>query len=72
MVNIERLRETIDRSGVSISHIAAVANMDRSTLYRRLGSSGEGFTIAEATAISRALNLSSEDVTAIFFDETVA
>ena len=72
MVNTAKLREMIDKSGISVSHIANAANIDRSTMYRRLNAEGEGFTVAEATAISKTLNLSSDEVASIFFADTVA
>ncbi len=72
MVNTELLREKIEKSGISVSHIANAANVDRSTLYRRLNTSGEGFTVAEATAISKVLNLTTGEVASIFFADIVA
>lgn len=72
MVNIAMLKERIEKSGISLSHIANAANIDRSTMYRRLSTEGEGFTVAEATAISKALNLSSDEVASIFFADSVA
>lgn len=72
MVDISMLRQKIEESGISITHIANVAKMDRSTFYRRLNASGSSFTVAEATAISKALHLTSSEVASIFFTDTVA
>ena len=67
MLNKELLREKIKASHISMDEVAKCANMDRSTLYRRLASDESEFTIAEATAISKCLNLSKRDVMSIFF-----
>lgn len=72
MVNVAMLKEKIEQSGVSISYIANAANIDRSTLYRRLNAAGGSFTVAEATAISKALGLTSGEVASIFFTDIVA
>ena len=72
MVNISMLKEKIEESGISISHIAKVAQIDRSTFYRRLNTAGGSFTVAEATAISKALRLTSSEVASIFFTDIVA
>ena len=72
MVNISMLKQKIEESGITIAHIASVAKIDRSTFYRRLNASGGSFTVAEATAISMALHLTSSEVTSIFFTDIVA
>lgn len=72
MVNVVMLKQKIEESGVSLSFIAKAAKIDRSTLYRRLSTAGGNFTIAEATAISKALHLTSSEVASIFFNDIVA
>jgi DNA-binding phage protein len=68
-MNRELLKGKIQESHIKMDELAKAANMDRSTLYRRLASDEGEFTIAEATAISEALKLSKRDVMSIFFGE---
>ncbi len=72
MLNRELLKEKIRASHIGMEDLAKAANMDRSTLYRRLTSEKGEFTIAEATAIAEALKLSKHDVMSIFFNNVVA
>ena len=69
MLNKDLLLKKIRSSRISMGEVAKCANMNRSTLYRRLASDECEFTIAEATAISKCLNLSKRDVMAIFFSD---
>lgn len=69
MLNHELLKKKIKDSNVGMNDLAKAANMDRSTLYRRLAAPDGEFTIAEATAISQTLNLTQDDVMSIFFDQ---
>ncbi len=67
MLNKELLKEKIKNSRISMDEVAKAAEMDRSTLYRRLAADECEFTIAEAQAIAKCLGLNKRDVMAIFF-----
>lgn len=72
MVNVNKLRGKIVENGLSVEEVADKIGIDRSTLYRRLNSGGEGFLIKEADAIVKILHLTSNEATAIFFAQCVA
>lgn len=72
MVNINKLRGAIVERGMNIEALADKIGMDRSTLYRRISDKKDAFTIREADAIARELNLSCAEATAIFFAQFVA
>ena len=72
MVNVKKLRGKMMEHGISVEELASIMNIDRSTLYRRLERDGESFTIKEADAITKALNLNADEASAIFFSQFVA
>ena len=72
MVNIRKLRGRMAEHGINVEELAKAANIDKSTLWRRMKGDGKDFTIEEASAISKELKLSGDDVNAIFFDQTIA
>ena len=69
MLNHELLRKRIKASNIGMNDLAKAANMDRSSLYRRLAAPDGEFTIAEATAIAQTLELTQDDVMSIFFNQ---
>ena len=72
MVNVLKLKGKIVEKGLSIGKLAKKMNMDRATLYRRINNNGDSFTIKEANQMCKELDLSNEEVTAIFFSHYVA
>lgn len=70
MVDLKRLRETIDESGMTMVSIAEKTGMIRGTLYNRLAGKGE-FTISEVESISDVLRLNVNQRNAIFFAKQV-
>lgn len=72
MVNINKLKGKIVECGLNISELASKIGIDRATLYRKINSDGKNFTIEEADLISRELNLTYNEVNAIFFSQYVA
>lgn len=72
MVNINKLKGKIVEQGVTIEHLATAIGQNKSTLYRKLNSNGEGFTIKEVNLISQELNLTLDEVNNIFFGNNVA
>ena len=57
---------------MNIPLLAKLMGIDRATLYRKLNSKGENFTIKEANLIVKILNLSEQEAMDIFFKSTVA
>lgn len=72
MVNINKLKGKIVENDLTIEKLADIIGINRSTIYRKLNHEGETFTIKEANLIARALNLTAEEVNAIFFSQVVA
>ena len=64
MANVKFLREKMDNSGMTITAIADKSGMSRETLYNRM-KSGD-FYASEITALTRVLNLDSEERDKIF------
>ena len=71
MLNSNLLRGTIISRGSSIADLAEALNVDKSTLYRKVGGYG-CFTVEEIDAMTAALNLSADEIIAIFFGHVVA
>ena len=65
-MNINKLKGKITEKGLSVEKLAALIDIDRSTLYRKLDK-GEKITIGEARKMRDALSLTEEEATAIFF-----
>lgn len=72
MTNINKLKAKIIEHGHNIEWLAEAANINRTTLYRRLSAGGEDFTLKEVASIREALGLTPEETHQIFFAETVA
>lgn len=72
MVNIDKLRGVIKEKRETVETLANAIGIDRATLYRRLNSGGEDFTVKEVDSITRYLNLDVETAMCIFFSSTVA
>lgn len=72
VVNINRLKGKIVECGLNTSELATLIGIDRATLYRKFNADGESITIREADLISKELNLSRDEVNAIFFSQFVA
>lgn len=66
-MNIAKLKGRMVEKGLNVENLAALMNIDRSTLYRKMDS-GEKFTIGEVQKIKVALSLTNDDASAIFFD----
>lgn len=72
MVNINKLKGKIVENGLSVEKLAEKISIDRSTLYRKMSNNGETFTIKEANLICKVLELSGQEATEIFFNQSVA
>lgn len=65
-MNVNKLKGKIVENGLNVSQLASSIGIDMTTMYRKLTSNGDTLTISEAEKISKVLNLSMEDVNAIF------
>ncbi len=73
MVNINKLKGKIVENGLSIAELSSEIGIDRATFYRKMNTHcGENFTIKEANLISKALNLTCDEINSIFFSQYVA
>ena len=72
MVDVEKLKTEIKESGQTVRDVADKMGIDVSTLYRKLQSGGESFTVKEASQITEILSLRREKAQAIFFGNKVA
>ena len=72
MVNVNKLKGKIVEKELTIGKVANKMGIDRATLYRRLKEKGTTFTIGEALAICKILDLTPQEATAIFFSHHVA
>lgn len=66
MTDVVALKKCMDESGMKVKSIAEKSGILRETLYNRL-KTGD-FKISEICALSRVLNLSKEQINAIFFE----
>lgn len=67
MVNIPKLKGKMVENELSISEMSERIGVDRSTIYRKLSSGGDSFTIAEVQSIAKELQLNTDDINSIFF-----
>lgn len=65
-MNVEMLKDRMAKKGFNVERLAAMMDIDRSTLYRKLAG-GEKITIGEAVKIKNVLGLTNDDARAIFF-----
>jgi len=72
MVNINKLKGKIVERELTVEKLADCIGLDKSTLYRKLNSNGDSFSIKEADAIAIALRLTQGEANAIFFSQFVA
>lgn len=72
MVNVNKLKGKIVECDMNVEELAQKIGMDKSTLYRKMSSGGESFTIREANLIAKTLDCTYEEVNAIFFNQKFA
>lgn len=72
MVNVNKLKAKLVENGMNVEDLSERIGMDRATLYRRLSSNGDTFSIKEADKIIKELSLTKDEVNAIFFSQFVA
>lgn len=66
MVDFNKLKATIDESGMTMVAISAKTGILRETLYNKLAGKSE-FTVSEIEGLSDALNLTTGQRNSIFF-----
>lgn len=66
-MNIDKLRDTIDKSGKTITHIANVLGITREGLYNKLNGEVE-FKLSEVQLLTEDLRLTTEERDNIFFN----
>lgn len=72
MVNVNKLKGKIVELGMNVAELAEKIGIDKATLYRKLGSEGKNITIYEAGIMAKELNLTFDEINAIFFASEVA
>lgn len=71
-MNVNKLKGKIVEKGFNIADVANRMGVDKATLYRKINAQGESLTIKDVSRITDILELSSEEVTNIFFDKIIA
>lgn len=72
MVNTNKLRGRIIECGYDAQTLVGATGITRSTFYRKLSKGGDTFTLREVKALAKALDLTAQDLEAIFFAPEVA
>lgn len=72
MVNINKLKGKMVEKECSVEKMSKVLGVNPSTLYRKLNTNGDNFTLKEARDMARTLEMSYEEVNDIFFANFVA
>ena len=70
MTDTELLRETIEKSGISVTFIANSLGISRTGLYKKLNGKTE-FKVSEISKMKDILNITSKVRDAIFFSKNV-
>lgn len=71
MVNSDLLKAKIKESGIKISYVAIQIGLTPAGFYKKLNNESE-FKVSEIIALTRVLNLSSDERDEIFFAHDVA
>lgn len=72
MVNLLKLKGRIAENDMTLEEFADAIDIDSSTLWRKMKSNGDTFSIAEANKAVEVLKLSRNDAMDIFFAGVVA
>jgi DNA-binding phage protein len=71
-VNVAKFKAAIVERGTSVAELADAVGLSKSTLYRKINTGGDNFTIGEVLSITKALHLSADEGQQIFFAQNVA
>lgn len=72
MTNMDKLRGKLVEHRVTVDELADRMGITRSTVYRKMSTNGDTFTVGEANLIVEILHLSPEEALSIFFAQEVA
>ena len=72
MTNMNKLRGKLVENEISVEELADKIGVTRSTIYRKISTNGDSFTVGEANKIVDILHLTAEEAVAIFFAHEVA
>lgn len=67
MVNTNMLKGKIVENGMSVAEVAKAIGISTASLYRKINGCGEKMLIKDAYAIGKLLELTGEEMNAIFF-----
>ena len=65
-MDVQKLREKISKAKLTGEEVSSAIGVDQSTYYRKLNSSGENFTVAQAKKLASLLKLSGKEAADIF------
>ncbi len=68
-MDLQAFHSVLASKGMTKTELARNIGMDRATIYRKLATNGERFTVQEVNAIRRALRLDQQTANKIFFEE---
>ncbi len=68
-MDLQAFHSALASKGMTKTELARNIGMDRATIYRKLATNGERFTVQEVNAIRRALRLDQQTANKIFFEE---
>ena len=72
MTNMDKLRGKMTEKRMSVEELAGILGLTKATVYRKISTDGETFTVGEANKIVETLNLTTDEALAIFFAAEVA
>lgn len=68
MVNVNKLRGKIVECDMNVEEVAKKVGINKTTLYRKLNSGGDNFTLSEVKKIGEVLSLTYNELEIIFFE----
>lgn len=66
-MNVLKLKAAMVEHGTSTEKLAEAIGIHPATMYRKMATEGQSFTIGEAKAIAKELHLTTEESCKIFF-----
>lgn len=70
-INVQLLKEKIEKRGLSQSEFSKLIGLDVSTFYRKLKTKGDSFSISEAQRIIKCLHIGKKDAINIFLPQNL-
>lgn len=71
-MNVNKFRGKIVERGLNVESLAIKMGIDKATVYRKINNNGDTFTVKETRQIVSILELTTEEIMSIFFNNTVA